>query len=136
MMSKILKLGTLCFIFICAGFYLLILIKEIKSLNCGEYSDTGRMVDKMIKIQVRYHLSQKGLDFFPDWYEKVFKATSMQDGFVKMNYHIEGFVAVVNLDFKNQLTLDQWTETELHDHLAQQIEPYLLQPSDVSITEE
>jgi hypothetical protein len=90
----------------------------------------------MIKIQVRYYLSQKGKEFFSDWYERVLQTTALQDGFVKMDYRMEDDAVIVNLNFKNQITLDKWTDTELHDYLAGQIDPYLIRPSDVLITEE
>lgn len=90
----------------------------------------------MIKIQVRYYLSPTGMVWFPDWFERVYQATAPQEGFVNMNYHLEGPTALVNLDFRDQVTLDQWTETALHDQLAEQIEPFLIKTSDVSITEE
>jgi hypothetical protein len=90
----------------------------------------------MIKIEVRYYLTNQGLHWFPAWYEKVYQATSPQEGFIAMSYRMEDTTALVNLDFRDQKTLDQWTETELHDLLAEEIEPYLIRPSDVSITEE
>ena len=85
----------------------------------------------MLKLKVKYFLSQEGLKYFPVWFNEVVEVSSQQDGFCGMSYDNEGDQPVVTLNFENQEKLLKWASTDLHDELANQLEAYFIKPQDV-----
>lgn len=82
----------------------------------------------MLRLKVRYFLNDDGMNCFVNWFDEVYKITSLQDGFINLRYEIEEGTPVVYLDFESEDKLDEWIEKPEHDQIASKIEPYFLKP--------
>ena len=86
----------------------------------------------MRHVMVKYFLNIEGKELFPQWFDKVADISSQQNGFVSIRSEFdEDTNQVVYLVFENQDKLSEWANTETHDRLALEIEPYFKKPKEV-----
>ena len=80
----------------------------------------------MISVKVKHYLTEKGLDYFPIWFEHLFECISNQIGFVEIGYSINKNEQVCNilLLFDNNKNLNNWAMSSEHDEIVGKLNEY------------
>lgn len=79
-------------------------------------------------ITVKYFLNSKGREYFPAWFEELYKVSSEQDGFKNLTYQYKEDTPIVTLQFENQAKLDNWIQTDVHHNLVAKINAFFIKP--------
>ena len=90
---------------------------------------------KNLKIRVVYFLNEKGLTYFPAWFDEVLTASAKQDGFISLQYELEEAHPVMTLCFESLEKLDLWRKQDLHTELLAKISGYWVNSPKVDVEE-
>lgn len=84
----------------------------------------------MILVKVNHYLIEKGLDYFPIWFENLFECISKKRGFVDIAHSINKYENICNivLLFDNKSNLNNWATSSEHDKIVGKLDEYRTKP--------
>ncbi|MDF2940674.1 MAG: hypothetical protein K0R66_1316 [Gammaproteobacteria bacterium] len=87
----------------------------------------------MYYVHVRHHLNHEGLKHFNTWYQKVHSFISRQPGYISMNSYFDQYdtgCVHIDLEFENKEKAMAWANTQIHQDLVDELNPYRIKESD------
>jgi len=85
------------------------------------------MKSPKVVVYVKHYLTDQGIEYFvKEWFPQVKSVISKQDGYISIVYSQnmkEKDLIDIELQFKNDATLDAWIAVPIHDELIKHLTP-------------
>ena len=90
----------------------------------------------MLKLRIKYFLSEEGMQYFPIWYEELAETTAKQDGFLGISLAKDkSNQPIIHLQFETSVKSNKWAESDTYNAYLSMIEIYFTQPQEAAIEE-
>ena len=79
-----------------------------------------------VYVHVKHYLTSEGIEYFDDWFKKVYSFMSKSPGFISLTSEKipkENTMHIV-VCFKSEEQLDTWVKHPVHDELVDELDPY------------